>query len=129
MFEDEEHSSIYFDYDKAVATQRIEMSRNTTKYYAKIEKIKLKNKKGFISTVASFYNETSKREMMMAYEIYEIKFGLNWIFVFIGIGLIIIAIIIIAIFCVVQKKKNKMTPEELLFQKNINTESMLGPVR
>ena len=42
MFEDEEHSSIYFDYDKAIATQRIEMSRNTTKYYAKIEKIKIK---------------------------------------------------------------------------------------
>ena len=83
------------------------MSRNTTKYYAKIEKIKLKNKKGFISTVASLYNETSKREMMMAYEIHEIKFGFNWIFVFIGIGLIIIAIAIIAIFCVVKKKKTK----------------------
>ena len=95
-----------------------------------MEKIALKDKKGYISIVAVFYNETSKREMMMGYDIYEIKFGFNWVYVYFGIGFVGLAIVIAIIVYIVKKKqkKKKMTPEELLFQKSINTESMLGPV-
>lgn len=121
--------SICFDYLHSVSSKRIPFS-DKKEYSVTLENVELKSKKGYVTIIAHFYNETSKREVMIAYEPKEISLSSSKLWIYLTIGgaglIIIIVVVIIIIKC--RKKKKKKTPEELLLQKTINSDSMLGPV-
>lgn len=125
----ENAGSICFDYVHPISSKRIPFS-GMKEYSVTLENVELKSLLGYVSIVAHFYNETSKREVMLAYEPQEISLSSNKLWIYLAIGGAGLVLIIIVVLIIIKCKKNKkdQTPEELLLQKSINTESMLGPV-
>ena len=82
-----------------------------------------------MSLIASFYNETLNTNLILAYPPIAISSSHLFLYIILAVSLslLLIIIIIIVVKCA-KKNRRKLTTEELLLQKSINTESMLGPV-
>ena len=121
-------NSIYIDTTVSLSSQRVPIE-NILTYSSNLQNITTKSNKFYMSIIASFYNETLGTNKMLAYPPIEISSSHLFFYIILAASIIIVLIVIIIIVVKCKKKsRRKLTTEELLFQKSINTESMLGPV-
>ena len=125
----EKINSIYIDTTVAISAQRIPIADNILTYSSNLQNITSKSNKFYMSLIASFYNETLNTNLILAYPPIAISSSHLFLYIILAVSLSIVLIIIIIIVVKCAKKnRRKLTTEELLLQKSINTESMLGPV-